>query len=124
LSAAKAQGLEGVVAKRADSPYVPGRRGPEWRKVKVRGRQEVVIAGYTKGQGRRSSGFGALVVGVYEVGGLRWAGNVGTGYSDDEIERLLRLLRPLARSDSPFAEPPKMPRVRKSDVAWVAPQLL
>jgi bifunctional non-homologous end joining protein LigD len=124
LSAAKAQGLEGVVAKRADSPYVPGRRGPEWRKVKVRGRQEVVIAGYTKGQGRRSSGFGALVVGVYEAGGLRWAGNVGTGYSDDEIERLLRLLRPLARSDSPFVETPKMPRVRKSDIVWVEPKLV
>jgi len=124
LAAASDQGLEGVVAKRLDSTYVPGRRGPEWRKVKVRGRQEVVIAGYTKGQGRRASGFGALVVGVYEAGGLRWAGNVGTGYSDAEIDRLMGLLKPLERSSSPFAETPKMPRVRRSDVVWVEPKLV
>jgi len=124
LRAAMEQGLEGVVAKRLDSPYVPGRRGPEWRKVKVRGRQEVVVAGYTKGQGRRSAGFGALVVGVYEAGGLRWAGNVGTGFSDDEIDRLLGLLKPLRRPDCPFTEVPRMPRVRKSDVVWVEPELV
>ena len=124
LQAATAQKLEGVVAKRLDSPYAPGRRGPEWRKVKVRGRQEVVVCGYTKGQGRRSNGFGALVVGVHEAGGLRWVGNVGTGYSDDEIDRLLGLLRPLRRPDSPFAETPRMPRVRKSDVVWVEPELV
>jgi bifunctional non-homologous end joining protein LigD len=124
LRAAREQELEGVVAKRVDSPYFPGRRGPEWRKVKVRGRQEVVIAGYTKGQGRRSGGFGALVVGVHEAGGLRWAGNVGTGFADSEIQRLLRLLKPLRREDSPFTEVPKMPRVKKSDVVWVEPKLV
>jgi bifunctional non-homologous end joining protein LigD len=124
LRAAKEQGLEGVVAKRLDSPYFMGRRGPEWRKVKVRGRQEVVIAGFTKGQGRRSGGFGALVVGVHEAGGLRWAGNVGTGFSDAEIRRLLGLLKPLQRPDSPFTQTPKMPRVKKSDVVWVEPRLV
>jgi len=124
LVAAREQGLEGVVAKRGDSRYQPGKRGTEWRKVKVRGRQEVVIAGYTKGQGRRSGGFGALVVGVYEAGGLRWAGNVGTGFTDAELERLLALLKSLARAESPFAETPKMPRVRRSDVFWVAPRLV
>ncbi len=124
LRAAHEQGLEGVVAKREDSPYFPGRRGTEWRKVKVRGRQEVVIAGYTRGQGRRSAGFGSLVVGVHEAGGLRWAGNVGTGFTESEIERLLELLRPLERPDTPFTEAPKMPRVRKSDVVWVEPKLV
>jgi bifunctional non-homologous end joining protein LigD len=124
LRAATEQGLEGVVAKRLDSTYVPGRRGPEWRKVKVRGRQEVVICGYTKGQGRRSAGFGALVAGVHAAGGLRWAGNVGTGYTDAEIDRLMRLLRPLERADSPFGELPKMPKVRRSDVVWVEPRLV
>jgi bifunctional non-homologous end joining protein LigD len=124
LRAAEDQGLEGVVAKRLDSPYVPGRRVPEWQKVKVRGRQEVVIAGYTKGQGKRSGGFGALVAGVREAGSLRWVGNVGTGYSDAEIDRLLRLLKPLRRPDSPFPATPKMPRVRKSDVVWVEPKLV
>jgi bifunctional non-homologous end joining protein LigD len=124
LVAAREQGLEGVVAKRVDSRYQPGRRSMDWRKVKVRGRQEVVIAGYTKGQGRRAGGFGALVVGVHDAGGLRWAGNVGTGFSDTELERLLGLMRPLERKDSPFAETPKMPRVRRSDVVWLEPRLV
>jgi bifunctional non-homologous end joining protein LigD len=124
LAAATTQELEGVVAKRLDSRYTPGRRSLDWRKVKVRGRQEVVVAGYTKGQGRRSGGFGALVVGVHEAGGLRWAGNVGTGFTDAEIDRLLGLLRPLERKDSPFAEVPRMPRVRRGDAVWVEPVLV
>jgi bifunctional non-homologous end joining protein LigD len=124
LVAAREQGLEGVVAKRVDSRYQPGRRSTDWRKVKVRGRQEVVIAGYTRGQGRRAGGFGALVVGVQDAGGLRWAGNVGTGFTDAEIDRLLALLKPLERPESPFAETPRMPRVRRSDVVWVEPRLV
>jgi bifunctional non-homologous end joining protein LigD len=124
LQAAREQGLEGVVAKRADSRYEPGRRSPDWRKLKVRQGQDFVIVGYTKGQGRRSAGFGSLVVGVHEAGGLRWVGNVGTGYSDAEIDRLLKVLKPLARSDSPLAETPKMPRVRRGDVVWVEPRLV
>jgi bifunctional non-homologous end joining protein LigD len=124
LRAASEQGLEGVVAKRLDSSYQPGRRSVEWRKVKVRGRQEVVLAGYTKGQGRRSSGFGALVVGVHEAGGLRYAGNVGTGFTDDEIRRLREVMKPLERKEPPFVETPKMPRVRRSDVVWLEPRLV
>jgi bifunctional non-homologous end joining protein LigD len=124
LQAARDQGLEGVVAKHVGSPYQPGRRSADWRKVKVRQGQEVVIAGYTKGQGRRSGSFGALVVGVREAGGLRWAGNVGTGFTEPEIERLLGLLRPLRRKTSPFDDVPKMPRVRRGDVVWVEPQLV
>ena len=124
LQAAREQGLEGVVAKHLGSSYQPGRRSADWRKVKVRQGQEVVIAGYTKGQGRRSGSFGALVVGVREAGGLRWAGNVGTGFNEPEIERLLGLLEPLRRETSPFDEVPKMPRVRRGDVVWVEPQLV
>jgi bifunctional non-homologous end joining protein LigD len=124
LRAAREQELEGVVAKLRDSPYRPGRRSPDWQKLKLRQTQEVVVAGYTRGQGRRTAGFGALVVGVQEAGELRWAGNVGTGFSDSEIGRLLGLLRPLERPDPPFAEAPKMPRVRKSDVVWVDPVLV
>jgi bifunctional non-homologous end joining protein LigD len=122
--AAKKQGLEGVVSKRKDSVYTPGRRGREWLKVKTQGRQELVIAGWTKGQGRRSGAFGALVLAVNEAGGLRWAGNVGTGFDDAEIERLLGKLRPLVRKTSPLAEVPKMPRVRRDDVCWVEPKLV
>lgn len=124
LAAAREQELEGVVAKLSDSPYRPGRRSPDWQKLKLRRTQEVVIAGYTRGQGRRGGGFGALVAGVHDAGVLRWAGNIGTGFSDREIERLLGLMRPLARPDSPFAEAPKMPRVRKTDVTWVEPSLV
>jgi len=124
LVAARDQGLEGVVAKRADSRYQPGRRVPEWRKVKVRLGQEFVVVGYTKGQGRRSAGFGSLVVAVHEAGGLRWAGNVGTGFTDAEIDRLLKTFEPLRRSESPLAETPKMPRVRRGDVVWLEPTLV
>ena len=124
FEAATAQRLEGIVSKRSDSRYEPGRRSRDWLKVKTQGRQELVVAGYTKGQGRRSGAFGALVLGVNEAGGLRWAGNVGTGFDDAEIERLLGKLRPLRRDESPFAEVPKMPRVRKGDVVWVEPRLV
>jgi bifunctional non-homologous end joining protein LigD len=124
LAAAREQELEGVVAKRTDSRYQPGRRGMDWRKVKVRQGQEVVVVGFTKGQGRRSGGFGSLVVAVHEAGGLRWAGNVGTGFNDVELDRLLKLLKPLARPDSPLAEVPKMPRIRRGDIVWVEPELV
>jgi bifunctional non-homologous end joining protein LigD len=124
LRAASAQGLEGIVAKRADSRYQPGRRSPDWRKIKVKNRQEFVIAGYTKGQGRRAAGFGSLVLGVYDEGELRWVGNVGTGFTEAEIQRLLERLRPLERDTPPFPEAPKMPRVRRGDVVWVEAKLL
>jgi bifunctional non-homologous end joining protein LigD len=124
LEAATAQQLEGVVSKRADSLYEAGRRSRNWLKVKTQGRQELVVAGYTKGQGRRAGAFGALVLGVNDAGGLRWAGNVGTGFDEAEIARLLAKLKPLRRDESPFAEVPRMPRVRKGDVVWVEPELV
>ena len=124
FEAATAQQLEGIVSKRSDSRYEPGRRSRHWLKVKTQGRQELVVAGYTKGQGRRSGVFGSLVLGVHEPGGLRWAGNVGTGFDDAEIDRVLAKLKPLRRDESPFAEVPKMPRVRKGDVVWVEPRLV
>ena len=124
FEAATAQKLEGIVSKRADSRYESGRRSRNWLKVKTQGRQELVIAGYTKGQGRRSNGFGALVLGVNEDGVLRWAGNVGTGFDESEIARLLAKLKPLRRDETSFAELPKMPRVRREDVVWVEPTLV
>jgi bifunctional non-homologous end joining protein LigD len=122
LDAAAKQGLEGVMAKRADSLYEQ-RRSRHWLKVKVRPRQELVVAGYTKGQRRRER-MGALVLAVHERGGLRWAGNVGTGFTEDTIDKLLARLKRLERPDSPLATVPKMPRVRKSDVRWVEPELV
>ena len=123
-AAAQEQRFEGIMAKRVDSPYLPGRRSRDWLKIKTQARQELVVAGYTTGQGRRAGSFGALVLGVHDGDVLRWAGNVGTGFDDAEIDRLLGKLRPLRRSDSPFAEVPKMPRVRKGDVVWVEPELV
>jgi bifunctional non-homologous end joining protein LigD len=122
--AAEEQRLEGIMAKRADSRYLPGKRSRDWLKVKTHGRQEFVVAGYTKGQGRRSQAFGALILGVYHGRELVYVGNVGTGFDDAEIKRLLEKLRPLERPDAPFKEVPKMPRVRKGDVVWVEPRLV
>jgi bifunctional non-homologous end joining protein LigD len=124
FAAVKEQGLEGVMAKRADSPYQPGKRTRDWLKVKAHEEQEFVIAGYTRGQGRRSSSFGALVLAVRRGDELVWAGNCGTGFTEKEIERLLALLRPLEQKESPLATVPKMPRVRAADVVWVRPELV
>ena len=124
LGVAREQQLEGVVAKRDSSRYQPGRRSSDWRKIKLRGRQEFVIAGSTRGRGRRGDSIGALILGVHDADGLRFAGNVGTGLTDAELDRLARLLRPLRRETSPFAEVPRLPRVRKGDIAWVEPTLV
>jgi bifunctional non-homologous end joining protein LigD len=124
FQAVSSQELEGIMAKRRDSRYLEGRRSRDWLKVKTTGRQEFVIAGYTRGTGSRAKTFGALVLGVNEAGGLRYAGNVGTGFDDREIRRLLQLLEPLEREDPPFSEAPRMPRVRRGDVTWVEPKLV
>jgi bifunctional non-homologous end joining protein LigD len=124
LDAAEDQGLEGIMAKRRDSRYLPGRRTRDWVKIKGHGRQEFVIAGYTRGQGRRAASLGSLILGAYAGDHLVYVGNCGTGFSDKEIDRLLGKLRPLERADSPFPEVPKMPRVRKRDITWVDPKLV
>ena len=121
---ARQQGLEGLIAKRADSTYKAGRRTRDWLKVKTQNNDEFVVVGYTRGAGRRASTFGSLVLAVNEGGELRYVGNVGTGFDDREIAKLLKLLRPLHRDRSPFTVVPKMPRVRKGDVQWVEPQLV
>jgi bifunctional non-homologous end joining protein LigD len=124
LEAAKQQQLEGIMAKRLDSRYLPGKRTRDWLKIKTHSEQEFVIVGYTKGTGRRASSFGALVLGYYAGGELLYAGNVGTGFNSKEIDKLLDKLRPLRRDTPPFREVPKMPKVRKSDVIWVEPKLV
>jgi bifunctional non-homologous end joining protein LigD len=124
LEAAEQQGLEGIVAKRLDSRYMQGKRTRDWLKLKTHGEQEFVICGFTKGTGRRASSFGSLVLGYYRGDELVYAGNVGTGFNSKEIDKLLDKLRPLKRSTSPFAEIPKMPKVRKTDVIWVEPRLV
>ena len=103
LAASRANGLEGIVAKRLDCPYEPGRRARHWVKVKNVRRTEAVIGGWTPGEGARASALGALAVGFFDADGeLRYAGKVGSGFTEAELARLTALLAPLAREDSPF----------------------
>jgi bifunctional non-homologous end joining protein LigD len=112
LEATRARGLEGVIAKRLDSTYTPGRRSSAWVKVKNVRRIDVVIGGWLPGEGKRSGRLGALVVGYYQDGALRYAGRVGTGFDEAELNRLGALLEPLARDTSPFQgrQPPRETR--------------
>jgi bifunctional non-homologous end joining protein LigD len=102
LEASRAQGLEGIIAKRLEAPYAPGRRTPAWVKVKNVRRTDVVIGGSLPGEGGRSGRIGALLVGYYEDGELRYTGRVGTGFTESELDRLEGILAPLERSTSPF----------------------
>ncbi|HVA09070.1 MAG TPA: non-homologous end-joining DNA ligase [Acidimicrobiales bacterium] len=102
LQATVENGLEGVVAKRRNSPYRPGRRSPDWTKVKSFRTQEIVIGAWTDGQGERLDSLGALLLGIPDDGGLRYVGKVGTGFSAQARAEILRELRPLASQESPF----------------------
>jgi len=103
LETSRELGLEGVVAKRLDSRYESGRRSSAWRKIKHALRQEFVIGGWSPGEGWRSGRIGALLLGYYDDdGALRYAGKVGTGFSEKELERLEALLASLERGESPF----------------------
>jgi bifunctional non-homologous end joining protein LigD len=127
LDATREQGLEGIVAKRLDARYEPGRRSGAWRKLRNRRRQELVIGGWTEGEGRRTGRVGALLLGVHEQpgGALRYAGRVGSGFTDAMLEELERRLEPLHRSRSPFRADPARPGARPPRGArYVAPQLV
>jgi bifunctional non-homologous end joining protein LigD len=114
-------GLEGVISKRRDAPYTPG-RGRSWLKTKCVGRQEFVIGGFTMSPAGRGS-LGALLLGVHDddTGALRPVGRAGTGMSDAERARLLRVLRPLAVAKSPF-DPAPPAADRRGAVTWVKPK--
>lgn len=101
---AKQRGYEGLVAKDLSSPYVEG-RSSKWLKVKVHQEEEMVVAGFTQPEGSRQH-FGALLLGAYEDGRLRYVGKVGTGFTDETLASLFSKFKPLAQSKSPFADPP------------------
>ncbi|MEV6031145.1 non-homologous end-joining DNA ligase [Nonomuraea sp. NPDC052116] len=103
LTATSEQGLEGVVAKRLDSPYRPGTRSPWWIKVKHLRTREVVIGGWKPGKGRRAGGIGSLVMGMFTDRGLAYVGHVGTGFTDTVLDELHRRMRPLEVPHSPFS---------------------
>jgi bifunctional non-homologous end joining protein LigD len=115
------QGLEGLIAKRLDSPYRPGRRVDFWRKVKNFRTQDVVIGGWKTGKGRREGGVGSLLLGVYEGDDLRFVGHVGTGFSDLDLADLHKQLLVLERPDSPFVG--EVPREHARFANWVDPSL-
>jgi bifunctional non-homologous end joining protein LigD len=120
-AASEENGLEGVVAKRLTSPYRPGLRSPDWRKVKNVRTQSVVVGGWRPGQGRRAGGVGSLLFGVPDdEGNLIYAGHVGTGFSDQDLKDLKRMFT--ARSTSPFHG--TLPREVTRDAHWVEPDLV
>ncbi|MCU1459819.1 MAG: ligD [Actinomycetia bacterium] len=124
LAEVAAQGLEGLMAKRVDSVYTPGRRSSAWQKVKALHQQELVIGGWLPGKGARENRVGALLLGYHDpdnggTGPLVFAGRVGTGFTEAELDRLGGLLGRRARSTSPFAATPKLP-----DPRWVRPDLV
>ncbi len=112
------KGWEGLIAKRADSPYVHGRSG-DWLKLKCSFEQELAIGGFTPPQGSRQR-FGALLVGYYEDGELRYAGKVGTGFSERTLAALGDKLEALEIPSSPFARGAGLPRQAR----WVEPRLV
>jgi len=114
------QGLEGVVAKRRDSPYLPGRRSDAWVKVKHLARQSAVVVGWKAGEGGRSGRLGSLLLAVQGAAGLEFAGHVGTGFSAAELRRLGALLAPLA-AEGPTCE---VPREHARVAHWVRPELV
>ena len=118
LRQACAKGAEGIIAKRAESRYVSA-RSTDWLKIKCVHQQEFVVGGYTQPKGSREN-LGALLVGYYEQGALRYAGKVGTGYDRATLEMLHRKLAPLHRRTSPFAPGP----APAGEVQWVTPKLV
>jgi bifunctional non-homologous end joining protein LigD len=121
--AASERRLEGVMAKRLDSTYQPGKRSSAWVKVKVRHRQELVVGGWQPGEGGRAGRLGSLLVGYYDDSGrLRFAGKVGTGFRDAELDRLGALLAERAADEPPFDPPP--PRAVARIARWVRPELV
>ena len=121
LAATVDQQLEGLIAKRLDSSYRPGSRSKDWLKIKNRIRTEVLIGGFTAGTGARSSTFGALLVGIPEGDRLRFAGGVGTGFTQRTLEQMIRRFRPLVTGTCPFDPTP--PAAIRRTATWVQPEL-
>jgi bifunctional non-homologous end joining protein LigD len=118
---AKRLGLEGIIAKRRGSTYVPGRRTKDWRKIKATNQQDCLVLGWTPGTRSRSATFGALLLGAYRDGELIWIGQVGTGFTDGLLRDLLERLTELEQPEPPIADP-ALAAVRGA--RWVRPELV
>jgi bifunctional non-homologous end joining protein LigD len=122
LHASQEQGLEGVVAKRNDAPYLPGRRSLSWIKAKNLRTQEVVIGGWTPGEGQRRGKLGSLLLGIPDTGGLAYVGQVGTGFSEATLEDLGRALGDRSSPTNPFTT--EVPSRYRRVAHWVEPTLV
>jgi bifunctional non-homologous end joining protein LigD len=119
FQAAEKEGLEGIIAKRADSSYREGRRSRDWLKIKIRRQQEAVIGGFTQPRGQRKE-FGALVLGVYEGDDLVYVGHTGGGFSERLLSDVRAKLEPLVRDTCPFKKKP----ATNAPARWVEPKLV
>ncbi|MBV9592262.1 MAG: non-homologous end-joining DNA ligase [Actinobacteria bacterium] len=122
LAASRERGMEGVVAKRRESTYEPGRRSPSWRKIKLIRTQEVVVGGWRPGNGRRADQIGSLMMGLPSPAGLRYIGQVGTGFSDDALADLGRRLTRLEVTSSPFTD--RLPSALARTAHWCRPEIV
>jgi len=122
LAVSRQHGLEGVVAKRRESRYEPGRRSSSWRKIKNVYRQEAVVGGWKPGAGTRAGQIGSLLIGVQGPAGLDYAGHVGTGFTEQALAMLGRSLGSLRRDTSPFAMP--VPPEHARGAIWTEPRLV
>jgi len=122
FEAVREHGLEGIVAKKAVSPYRPGVRSPDWQKIKVRRTLEAVVGGITRGQGHRAGSFGAVVLGQYDpkTGALVHIGQTGGGFKDADLRLLRKRLEPLFTKTSPFAVRPRT----LTPATWVKPEVV
>ncbi|MEJ0038921.1 MAG: DNA ligase D [Gammaproteobacteria bacterium] len=118
-AAALANGFEGIVAKRNDSPYLSGKRSSSWRKIKATRTADLVVGGYTKGKGAREP-LGAVLLGYWSGGKFQYAGHAGSGFNDAVVADLLARFEDLARKDSPYARKPPLHR----PTSWVEPKLV
>ena len=119
FSVSKEKNLEGIMAKRADSKYYPGKRTADWLKIKHHQTQEAIIAGYTAPSGSRKY-FGALILASKEEDHFKYIGHTGTGFNQKSLEEMYHLLQPLRQDKSPFTEKIKT----NSPVTWVSPKLI
>jgi len=130
FKAARSMQLEGIMAKKEDSPYIPGARTKDWLKIKVGKRHEVVIGGFTQNEGSAKK-FSSLLVGVFEKGKFLYTGKIGTGFSDELQAELIKKFKPLVRKTSPFNSEPDVnkpsrfrPNPPKATATWLKPQLV
>lgn len=120
FAAVTEQGLEGIVAKRQGSPYRPGVRSPDWRKIAVVQTVRAVVGGFTRGSGARAATFGALLLGLWTSEGLRWIGAVGSGFSDADLVAIRAALDEMTVDSCPFVADSELP----ADAIWVYPHLV